>query len=349
MAQTQRPDAVTPVFLLTGFLGSGKTSLIRRLMESPHLTDTALVINEFGEVGLDQLFVQSAVENTLLLENGCVCCSIRGDLVDTITDLFARAANGEIPAFSRVIVETTGLADPQPIIAALQTIRSSRPVVLGKVIVTVDGVLGAQQLGSTDEAVAQVVQADICLVTKAELSNPNAINALVGELHALNPNAAVEVLRAGSFDPDLLLAPSGPRLAAPSTYRLAPRRVRGSQVVRHRSVESWSEEIEEPIMWSRFRDWLDLLYSLRASHLLRMKAVLNLVGHRIPHAIHGVGPLVGALEPFGDWGDDTATSRIVVITKGMDAEIIRQSFRALVLPGRAQSERSADHGGVGSS
>ena len=108
-----------PISIVTGFLGSGKTTLINRLVKQVGMDSTALIINEFGEIGLDNLLIESAIENTLLLENGCICCSLRGDLIDTISDLFAKVRNGNIPAFSRIVIETTGLADPSPIVNSL--------------------------------------------------------------------------------------------------------------------------------------------------------------------------------------------------------------------------------------
>ena len=323
------------IFLLTGFLGSGKTSLIRRLIEHPEFSDTALIINEFGEVGLDQLFVKSAVENTLLLENGCVCCSVRGDLIDTISELFVRVDLGSVPPFSRIVIETTGIADPGPIVTTLQqTVWKGRSIALHKVIVTVDGLLGLQQLRATEEAPAQVAQADLCLVTKVEQADQNAVNQLIDELHALNPAAEVERLYVDRLDPERILTRASARVAPkadkPRAYRLKIRpQVRTS---RHGQINTWSAELGEPIVWSRFRDWLDLLYSLRAAQLLRMKAILNLAGEATPVVVHGVGPLVGEPEFLDRWPGDDVQSRIVVITKNMDPQIVGQSFAALVAP-----------------
>lgn len=336
------------IFLLTGFLGSGKTTLIRRLMECPQFHDTALIINEFGEVGLDQLFVKSAVENTLLLENGCVCCSIRGDLIDTITELFVRADLGDLPPFSRIVIETTGIADPGPIVTTLQqTNWTGRKVSLQKVIVIIDGLLGSQQLRNSDEAPAQVAQADLCLVTKVEQADPNAINQLIEELHALNPAAEVERLRADTFDPERIMAPASARVQAapaPRNYRLKMRpQVRVSQ---HGSVNTWSAEFSEPIVWSRFRDWLDLAYSLRGSQLLRMKAILNVAEESKPVVIHGVGPVVGEPELLDDWPGGEPQSRIVVIAKNLDAQVIGQSFAALVAPVPAAGAEMAPSAGA---
>jgi G3E family GTPase len=333
------------VFLLTGFLGSGKTSLIRRLIAHPEFSDTALIINEFGEVGLDQLFVKSAVENTLLLENGCVCCSVRGDLIDTISELFVRVDLGSVPPFSRIVIETTGIADPGPIVTTLQqTAWKGRSIALHKVIVTIDGLLGLQQLRTTEEAPAQIAQADLCLVTKVEQADQNAVNQLIGELHALNPAAEVEQLYVDRLNPQHILtrasARAFPKPDKPRAYRLKIRpQVRTS---RHGQVNTWSIELGEPIVWHRFRDWLDLLYSLRSAQLLRMKAILNLTGEAAPVVVHGVGPLVGEREFLDNWPGDDVQSRIVVITKNMDPQVVGQSFAALVAP----ASNALDKGGA---
>ncbi|MCK0209722.1 GTP-binding protein [Starkeya koreensis] len=320
-------DDTVEVFLLSGFLGSGKTSLIRRLLNEPALADTALIINEFGEIGLDQLFVRSAVENTLLLENGCVCCSIRGDLTDTIGELFVRAGNGEIPAFSRIIVETTGLADPAPVVAELRRLSGTpRPVRLAKVIVTVDGVLGPEHIRTCDEAVAQIAQADLCLITKADIVDANIVNALADSLRGMNPAARVAILDPGALDIASLLAPEPVPPAPPRAYRLR----QGGAAARHRGVATWSREVEEPLGWAKLRDWLDLLYSLRAPNLIRMKALLNLEGAAGPVVIHGVGPLFGWPEPLDSWPTARPLSRLVVITRNMPVDVVGRSFEAIV-------------------
>lgn len=315
------------ILLVSGFLGSGKTSLIRRLLMDPSLSDTALIINEFGEVGLDQFFVQAPVENTLLLENGCVCCGIRGDLIDTVADLLARVANGTLEPFSRIIIETTGLADPGPIVSELRRVSGlSRPLRLAKVITTVDAVLGPSQIDTVPEAVAQIVQSDLCLVTKAELVDPNGANVLSDRLRMMNPAARVAVLGPGPLDVHALLAPEVPLGASPRSYRLRT----GRPVGGHRGVESWSRQIDEPLPWPRIRDWFDLLYSLRAANLVRMKALLYLEDRPDPVVLHGVGPLVSKPEHLAAWPTDRPQSRIVVITRNFAADLVEQSFRAVV-------------------
>lgn len=325
------------MIVLSGFLGSGKTTLINRLISAGLLRETALVINEFGEVGLDQFFVQAPLESTLLLEDGCVCCTIRGDLIDTIADLLARADNGEIPLFSRVLVETTGLADPGPIVSVIrQASGLRRPLRLAKVVVTVDGVLGPQQIQSNDDVIAQIAHADLCLVTKAELADPNVVNRMMDDIRALNPATRVAILprdaNADALKNVLATERPGADPRTPgSRFRIKVR----PQSSRHRAVDSWSVDIVEPLAWDAFRNWVDLLYSLHPSHLMRMKAILNLTGHDKPLVIHGVGPLVSSPERMEAWPTTIPSSRIVVITRGLSPMIVERSFQILVQPDRA--------------
>ena len=348
-----------PVFLVAGFLGSGKTTLLREILARPGMADTALIINEFGEVGLDQMLVQSAIENVLLMENGCICCSIRGDMVDTINDLFARAATGVMPPFSRIIIETTGLADPGPIIRDLTGARGlSQRIRLEKVIVTVDGVLGARQLRETEEVAAQVAMADLVLVTKCDLAEQLDVSALIEDIRAVSP--AADVMRADgrAIDISRLFERSSIGLSRPSAidgvscdggdvcshapgtlctdHPAGMRRGAALPSHVHQAVQSWSVRVDRPLEWAKVRDWLDLLYSTRPSKMLRMKGILNLDGHRRPVVVHGVGALVSAPIMLDRWPGAEELSEIVVITRHLDSEAIGRTFDAIVLGGKTR-------------
>ncbi|HEY2892335.1 MAG TPA: GTP-binding protein, partial [Dongiaceae bacterium] len=189
-----------PVSVLTGFLGSGKTTLLRHLLHQPGMADTAVIINEFGEIGLDHLLVESSNEDMLLLSSGCLCCTIRGDLIETLRGLYKRRGRGEIPAFKRVVIETTGLADPAPILHTLiQDPQLSDFYRLDGVIATVDAVNGMDQLDHQMESVKQAAVADRIVLTKSDLTQDTA--ELESRLHRLNP--AAPILRAidGKIDP----------------------------------------------------------------------------------------------------------------------------------------------------
>ena len=181
---------LTPVNIITGFLGSGKTTLLQRLLRSPELSDIAVLVNEFGEVGLDHHLLQGVAESTLLLENGCLCCAVRGDLQKALRDLLSQRTRGQVPHFRRVVVETSGLADPAPIAYTLLSEAVLRHHFrLSGIVTTVDAVNGAAQLGAFVEAVKQVSMADRLVVTKTDLSDEPSLRALRAQLRALNLSA----------------------------------------------------------------------------------------------------------------------------------------------------------------
>jgi G3E family GTPase len=330
-----------PVFLITGFLGSGKTTLLRSLISQPGMANSALIINEFGEVGLDHLLVESSFDNILMLDNGCVCCSIRGDLVDTIGDLFAKQAAGEIPAFSRILIETTGLADPAPIVRDLTEAKSlHRRCSLRRVVVTVDGVLGPAQLRDTPEVSAQVAQADLCLITKADIAGRNDVNVLLADLRSISPALEIRTVSHGAIDAAILFAEEDtlnalPRAAGPhhgDHTHSHDEDISDSSAHRHHSgVESWSLRLDRPLAWARLRDWLAMVYSLRASHILRMKGVFWLAESDKPVVIHGVAGLVSAPTTLDRWPGGVRESRIVFITKGLSVAHLEASFASDVL------------------
>lgn len=208
-AAVRAVDARTPVHVLTGFLGSGKTTLLRQLLADPALADTAVIINEFGEAGLDHLLVREVAEDVVLLDSGCLCCSVRDDLLSTLAELDDMRRAGEIPPFARAVIETTGLADPAPVMQALMSEPRLAPRYrLGQVITTVDGVNGARTLGAHREARQQLALADRLVVTKSDLIGEAQRRALLDEVCALNPNADVAVVGKGSSAAADILAPT---------------------------------------------------------------------------------------------------------------------------------------------
>ena len=217
-----------PVTLVTGFLGSGKTTLVAELLRRPELSETAVIVNELGEVGLDHHLLRRVDERTVLLASGCVCCTLRGDLTDELRDLLDRSDAGEIPSFRRVVVETTGVADPTPIVNTLLT----DPFVphhyeLDGVVATVDGQHGLRGT----ESVKQAAAADVLVLTKPDLADDASLDALEGELASLNPTAPVLRVAFGDVDPELLLRVGGRPLreVAVVTGRGAPPRTTRSE------------------------------------------------------------------------------------------------------------------------
>lgn len=199
------PPSRLPVSVLTGFLGSGKTTLLQALLKHPGMSKVAVVINEFGEVGLDHLLVATASENMVVMDGGCICCTVRGDLVDTLRDLFVKRVRHEVPEFDRVVIETTGLADPAPILHTLMTdpLLSARYRLDG-VISTVDAAHGEGQLDHNPESVKQAAVADRIVLTKTDVSEPAAIESLKGRLQAINPAAPVFDAPFGKIEPAVL-------------------------------------------------------------------------------------------------------------------------------------------------
>jgi len=308
----------TPIALVTGYLGSGKTTLIRALLESPALGETAVIVNELGEIGIDHAILRRVDERTVLLASGCVCCTLRGDLADELRDLVDRRASGELPPFIRVVVETTGVADPAPILATLV----SEPLVrnqfaLESVIATVDAQHGLRG----EESERQVAAADVLVVTKADLADPAAVERSVGEL---NPVASVVRAVQGDVDPGALL---GPRKAArvDSTQALS---VRLGQGHRHEDdVAAVSLVLEGAVDWLGFGVWLTMLLHARGREILRVKGLLD-VGGEGPLLVDAVQHVVHPPEHLDEWPDGDRRSRIVFIGRGFGRRELERSLAA---------------------
>ena len=286
-----------------------------------------------------------------LVEGGSLCFSVRCPLVYVIVLLFAGVRNGELPALSSMLIETTGLADPTAISQDLTTARGLAGLVrLEKVIVTVDGLLGGMQIAGTDEMLSQVAQADLCVVTKCDLADVDQVLDLVGQLRAVNPLAEILTGDDEAATPAAILDLAGPRLARPSpgsafrcdggeTCTHAPGMPCTEHTLRapgggnmHRKVQSWSIRCDRPLAWPRLRDWLDLLYSSRPSNLLRMKGILMIEGATETIVIHGVGATLSRPETFPAGAGTADLSELVVITIDLPAAQVDQTFRALVMP-----------------
>ena len=322
-APTSWPNGkILPVAILTGALGSGKTTVIRDLMRRPEMAGTALIVNEFGEVGLDHLLVSSAVETTLLMENGCLCCSLRGDIVDTVQSLFANVRRGEAPPFTRILIETTGLADPVPIICDLTRNPAITLLVrLASVATCVDGVLGGAALRSDPVAQSQLAQADLVFVTKTDLTERADIDTLTERLSVLNPLTQTYEVRAGHVPPGDLLFSAAPPMQLRDS-RPAPAHHHHA----HDGVETVSILREAPLPWPAVRDWLDLVYSLHAAHMLRLKGFIWIEERDEPVLVQGVGPVLSPVMLLSDWPEGRRLTRLVMISKSINSEMLRRSF-----------------------
>lgn len=330
------------VNILTGFLGSGKTSLLKRLLALPDLRDAAVLINEFGEVGIDHFLVEEVEDDVVLLKSGCICCTIRGDLKDSLLDLHQRRAAGRVPPFSRLILETTGLADPGPIVATLVADPALRHQFrMGNIVTVVDAVNGAGNLDRFPESVRQAAVADRLIMSKTDLADAEAMAALGQRLIRLNPTAdilpldAIRTPDASLFVSDIHDAEARAGeverwLAADAHHHDHDHDQHPHDVNRHGDVRAFVLTSDAPLDWARFGLWLSMLLNRHGSEVLRLKGLLAIQGVDTPVVIQCVQHLIHKPVHLEDWPDGIAGTRIVVIAKGLDPEVVRRSFRAFV-------------------
>ncbi len=324
-----------PVTILTGFLGSGKTTVLNHLLRQPSLADTVVIVNEFGAVGLDHLLIEQAIEDAVLLKNGCICCTVRGDIADTLDVLWQRREAGELPPFRRVAIETTGLADPAPVAHALLAEPGARYACrLDGIVTTVDALHGPMQLDRQPEARRQVAMADRILLTKTDLASPEQISETTTRIGALNATAPLRHVVAGAVDvADVFdLGPDSARLeqwlrpletAGHHGHQHLPFRhgdAIGSVVLRH----------DRPIAWAALRRWLESVLSLRGDSVLRLKGVVWLHGDDRPIVLQGVHHVLHPPVYLDRPVQPEGATRIVLITRGLSAAGLRASFATAV-------------------
>lgn len=325
------------VTVLTGFLGSGKTTLLNHLLNDPDLGDAAVLINEFGTVSIDHLLVEKLDETTVLLESGCVCCSVRGDLVAAMRELIAKRADGRVPRFSRLVIETTGLADPAPIVHTLM----SDPIIAGQyrldgIVVCVDGLLGAKTLDEHSQAVKQAAIADRLVLTKTDLADATSVQTLRARLIELNPAAPIliaihgvvaakDLINAGLFDERFVphvehwLGHEAIKLAHPGHDH--PGHAHGS------SIRTFVLEADGPLDFMVFQDWLETLLATQGANVLRLKGVLDVKDVDRPIAVHGVQHVFHPPAALPNWDSIERVSRIVFITKNLSEGAVRATFQ----------------------
>jgi G3E family GTPase len=330
-----------PVNVITGFLGSGKTTLLQHLLVEPALSDTAVLVNEFGEIGLDHHLLQHVDADIVLLQSGCLCCTIRGDLSIAIRDLYGKRERGEIVQYRRLAIETTGLADPVPVLATVM----ADPVIrhhfrLGHVIATVDGVNGLLHLDRQPEAVKQVAVADRIVVTKTDIASPNAVADLIAGLRQWNPSATLFSMTMDHVpDATLLLMDDlydpGTRNAEVQRWLAFAAAAPNDDLHPHHGVNRHDDRIhafcltfEEPLDWTAFGIWLSMLLHRRGTDVLRVKGLLNVAGNDNPVVIHGVQHLVHPPVHLAAWPDDDRRSRLVFIVRDIPQSEIERSLAA---------------------
>ena len=347
------PDLTIPISVITGFLGSGKTTLLSRLLKHSDMADTAVLINEFGEIGLDHHLVEAVSGEMVVMDSGCLCCTIRGDLAQSLRTLYFRRVRGEIPQFRRVVIEPTGLADPAPI---LQTLMED-PIIesyyrLDTVVTTVDAVNGASQLDAQFESVKQAAVADRLLLTKCDIATPEAIASLQARLKTLNPGAPLFEVSHGDIEPARLFGaglynPATKTVDVQSWLRAEAYDDHGHDHDHHHDHEHEHHHhdhatpdvnrhddriratcltFDEPIDWESFSLWMGSLARYRGEDLLRVKGILNVSGEERPVAVHGVQHVFHPPARLPHWPTEDRRSRLVLITRDMDRAFLEQSF-----------------------
>ena len=321
---------LTPVNIITGFLGSGKTTLLQRLLRSRDLSDVAVLVNEFGEVGLDHHLLQGVAESTLLLENGCLCCAVRGDLNKALRDLLSRRTRGEVPHFRRVVIETSGLADPAPIAYTLLSEAVLRHHFrLSGIITTIDAVNGATQLDSFPEAVKQASMADRLVVTKADISDGPSLAALRVRLRSLNLSA--QILDSSEIRSDLHQLLTDDIYDAEGKFREASHWT-AEEIDEHAGhehtagVQSFAAIFDQPLDWTAFGVWTTMLLHRHGANVLRLKGLLNVAGVPTPVLINGVQHIVHPPSHLEAWPDADRRSRLIFIVRGLQRSRIERSL-----------------------
>ncbi|MDO4906763.1 GTP-binding protein [Neisseria sp.] len=314
-----------PVTVLTGFLGAGKTTVLQKMLAQENYGDTAVLINEFGEVGIDQQLVAPVAPNVVLLDSGCLCCQIRGELKEALVGLLDARAQKTVPPFQKIVIETTGLAEPTPIIATMQADPLlSHQVAVARTITVADAVNGHEMAQSGNTVWArQVAAADVILISKADIAPEAAVQRLENHFAAMLPGAAV--LRHGLHDPlpDFGKLPGGIRTPREAAYR-------AKNISAHGGVHSLALRIAEPVDWTAFGVWLSALLHAHGKAVLRIKGILN-IGEDYPVLVNGVQHMVYPPQHLAQWPDSNRDSQLVLIMAGLDAEKVEVSFRRQVL------------------
>ena len=311
-----------PVTIVTGFLGAGKTTLVRRFLGTPEGRNTALVVNEFGSVGIDDALLRSSTDEITLLGNGCICCNTRSDLQIALRKLVADRERGKIPHFDRVLIETSGLADISPILQTFSTDRALGGEFAIEVVLTlVDAVNGGRNLKKAPEARKQAILADRLVITKIDLTDSKTKKVLAAKLKTFNPRAEIDMALDGEIDPKHLID-SGQDATAPRHSGFV------AEASHSDGIASFVIREKAPLEWPVFQRALDTLVSLRGPDLLRIKGLLNLKGSKGPVVFQAVQHLIHPPVELAEWPDKDRSSRLVFITRGVSEQQVRNILDA---------------------
>jgi G3E family GTPase len=353
-----------PITVLTGFLGSGKTTLLKALLSDPAMAGTAIIVNEFGEVGIDDALIEAAKEETILLPSGCVCCAVRGDLVEALGRLFSRAQDGTIPALNRVVLETSGLADPAPIAHTLMTEEDLfRIYQLDGIITTVDAELIADQLDAHFEPAKQIAVADRLVLTKTDRAGAEQSATAEATVRALNPAAKLSTIVSGdgaaqlvtglaAFEPIAAKHHAEGWLASeryshdencedPNCGHHEHTHKHSVEGLAHRhthGIRSFAITYDEPLDGAKLSFVMELLRQHHGDKLLRVKAIVNVAGEPLPFVVHGVQHMFYPPTTLDDWPSDERLSKFVFITKDLDEDTVRTVMAGMFAPARPLME-----------
>jgi G3E family GTPase len=343
-----------PVTVLTGFLGSGKTTLLNHMLRLPEMSNALAIINEFGEIALDHELVESSNEDTVVLQNGCLCCTIRNDLVETLREVYLKRTRAQIIQFDRVVIETTGLADPAPILQTLMTDAGiARHFRLDGVVATVDALVGLNTMNRHVEALKQAAVAERIVLTKSDVADEAECVEIERRLRVVNPTASIQRAVCGRIDPSTLFDIGGydaeskraeaKRWFDEESYAATRRVGHGSHdhadsgantphdVNRHDDdIRAICLALDEPIAGDVFDRWLQSLLRMSGPDLLRFKAIVNVTQLSGPLVVHGVQHVIYPPVMLPTWPSKDRRSRLVFITHGLCERTIRQSLQQLV-------------------